>query len=90
MAALLAERARQYPAITITGPRQAGKTTLARECFARLPYFNLERPDLREAALNDPRGLLERAPDGAIFDEVKARPHYIVEDRINFEREEAE
>jgi uncharacterized protein len=88
MAPLLAERARQYPAITITGPRQAGKTTLARQCFPALPYFNLERPDLREAALNDPRGLLERAPDGAIFDEVQRVPSLLswVQDAVDADR----
>ncbi len=88
MAVLLAERARQYPAITITGPRQAGKTTLARQCFAHLPYFNLERPDLREAALNDPRGLLARAPDGAVFDEVQRVPSLLswVQDAVDADR----
>jgi uncharacterized protein len=88
MAGLLAERARQYPVITITGPRQAGKTTLARECFAQLPYFNLERPDLREAALNDPRGLLARAPDGAVFDEVQRVPSLLswVQDAVDADR----
>jgi predicted AAA+ superfamily ATPase len=63
-----------YPVLTLTGPRQAGKTTLCRSTFPDLPYVNLEAPDVREAALDDPRGLLRRFPDGAILDEVQRAP----------------
>lgn len=63
----------QYPVLTITGPRQSGKTTLARGIF-QLPYANLEAPDLREFALSDPRGFLAQYPEGAILDEIQRAP----------------
>lgn len=47
---LARQRARQYPVVTVTGPRQAGKTTLWRAAFAHLPCVNLERPDHRDFA----------------------------------------
>ncbi len=64
----------QYPIITITGPRQSGKTTLARNIFPDKPYVNLEFPNLRSFAINDPRGFLNNYPDGAILDEVQRVP----------------
>jgi predicted AAA+ superfamily ATPase len=64
----------RYPIVTLTGPRQSGKTTLCRLLFPDLPYFNLERPDLRESVVLDPRGFLERIPGGAILDEVQRVP----------------
>lgn len=63
-----------YPIVTVTGPRQSGKTTLCRLLFPDLAYFNLERPDLRESIARDPRGFLERVPAGAIIDEVQRVP----------------
>ena len=48
----------KYPVVTITGPRQSGKTTLAREVFKDKVYINLEAMDNREYALSDPRGFL--------------------------------
>ena len=59
--------------VTVTGPRQSGKTTLCRLLFPDLPYFNLERPDLRDSATRDPRGFLQRNPV-AILDEVQRVP----------------
>jgi len=63
-----------YPIVAITGPRQSGKTTLARHAFPDKPYASLEDPDLREAAESDPRGFLARFPDGAILDEAQRCP----------------
>ena len=77
MAAVLSDRARQYPVVTVTGPRQAGKTTLCRNAFPKRPYFNLERPDHREFARSDPRGLLQSVPDGAVIDEVQRVPELL-------------
>jgi AAA+ ATPase superfamily predicted ATPase len=61
--------ARGFPIIAITGPRQSGKTTLARSAFPDKAYLSLEDPDVRLMAETDPRGLLSRFPDGAVLDE---------------------
>lgn len=65
---------RGFPIIWITGPRQSGKTTLARATQPDRPYVNLERPDDRTFALEDPRGFLAAYPDGAVIDEVQNVP----------------
>jgi predicted AAA+ superfamily ATPase len=72
--ALAIQRARQYPVVTVTGPRQSGKTTLCRAAFPDKPYVSLETPDVREEALRDPRGFLARYPAGAVLDEVQRAP----------------
>jgi predicted AAA+ superfamily ATPase len=64
----------QYPVVTITGPRQSGKTTLCRNAFPDKPYINLESPDLRQFAVSDPRGFLAAHPEGAILDEIQRTP----------------
>ena len=64
----------KYPFVTVTGPRQSGKTTLCRAAFPHLEYANLEAPDLREFAESDPRGFLARLGDGAILDEIQRVP----------------
>lgn len=63
-----------YPLVTVTGPRQSGKTTLCRATFPDLDYVNLEAPDQRDFAESDPRGFLARFNDGAIMDEVRHVP----------------
>lgn len=70
----LARLSRGFPIIWITGPRQSGKTTLARAAQPGVAYVNLERPDDRTFALEDPRGFLAAYPDGAIIDEVQHAP----------------
>ncbi len=72
--AALLNRAMQYPVVTVTGPRQAGKTTVCKEAFPAKPYVNLEQPDTREFAINDPRGFLHQFPQGAILDEIQRVP----------------
>lgn len=65
---------RGFPVITITGPRQSGKTTLAKNIFVNKPYASLEDPDVRLSAQDDPRAFLERFPNGAVLDEVQRCP----------------
>ena len=72
-AELLAAAA-EYPVVTLLGPRQAGKTTLARAARPALPYASLEDPDVRAEALADPRGFLGRYRNGAILDEIQRAP----------------
>lgn len=66
--------AQKFQVITLTGPRQSGKTTLVRAAFPALPYVSLEEPDIRQIALTDPRGFLANYPAGAILDEVQNTP----------------
>ncbi len=70
----LHKMAEQYPVVTITGPRQSGKTTLVRYAFPQKPYCSLESIDIREFAKTDPRGFLSQYPEGAIFDEIQNVP----------------
>ena len=70
----LSELARYYPVVSVTGPRQSGKTTLCRTTFPALSYVSLEPLDVREFARSDPRGFLASLPDGAIIDEVQRVP----------------
>jgi hypothetical protein len=70
----LARLAKGYPVVAMTGPRQSGKTTLARSAFASKPYVSLEDPDQREFATSDPRGFLGNYPEGAVLDEVQRCP----------------
>ena len=67
----------QYPFVTVTGPRQSGKTTLCRTAFPGLKYVNLEAPDQREFAETDPRGFLSQLGEGAIIDEIQHVPELL-------------
>ena len=66
-----------FPIVTFTGPRQSGKTTLAKSVFSNRAYVSLEDPDQRLAALDDPRSFLERFPDGGVLDEVQRCPELL-------------
>lgn len=67
----------QYPFVTVTGPRQSGKTTLCRAAFPDLKYANLEAPDQRTFAESDPRGFLSQLDEGAIIDEIQHVPELL-------------
>lgn len=64
----------RLPALAVLGPRQSGKTTLARRVFAHLPYSNLEDPVVRDQASEDPVGYLDQFPEGAVLDEIQNVP----------------
>jgi uncharacterized protein len=74
---LLESMARQFKAVVITGPRQSGKTTLAKMVFADKKYVSLEAPDERERAVRDPRLFLSRFPDGGVLDEIQRAPELL-------------
>jgi len=71
----LVQLSRQYPVVTITGPRQSGKTTLCRTTFEDKPYVNFEALDTRTFAQEDPRGFLATVPEGAVLDEIQRVPN---------------
>ena len=64
----------EYPIVTISGPRQSGKTTLAKKCLSDYGYVNLEDPDSAEFARFDPKGFLRQYPAPLIIDEVQRVP----------------
>lgn len=72
--AVIIQSARQYPVVTLVGPRQSGKTTLCRSLFPDKPYANLEDPDVLVFAVEDPRGFLDQFKQGAILDEIQNAP----------------
>ena len=60
----------KMPVISITGPRQSGKTTLTKLCFPKYDYINLENPSARERAENDPEKFLRSYKKGIIIDSI--------------------
>jgi len=70
----LLQLATYYPVVAVTGPRQAGKTTLCRAIFPDKPYVSLESLDYREFAQSDPRGFLMEYRQGAVLDEIQQAP----------------
>ncbi len=72
--AYLLQDAAWYPVVTLTGPRQSGKTTLARACFPDYEYVSLEETEVRHFAREDPRGFLNRYGENVILDEVQRVP----------------
>lgn len=70
----LLKLAAQYPVISVSGPRQSGKTTLVRQIFPQLEYINFEDIELRTLAEQDPKQFLNRYPSGLILDEAQYVP----------------
>lgn len=74
LAGLIQSRLRAYPIVVISGPRQSGKTTLARLSAPSAAYLSLEDPDTRAFATDDPRGFLRQLGSETILDEVQRCP----------------
>ena len=74
LAEYLNKVADKYPVVTITGPRQSGKSTLCRAFFSDHQYVSLEETDIREFALNDPRGFFKKYQGNIILDEIQRCP----------------
>jgi predicted AAA+ superfamily ATPase len=69
--------AKKYPVVSVTGPRQSGKTTLVRSLFPNHKYLSLENPETRLRALNDPKGIFERKDQLLILDEIQHVPELL-------------
>jgi uncharacterized protein len=73
----LHELADKFPVVTVTGPRQSGKTTLCRTAFPDRAYASLEAPDVQDYARDDPRGFLSDFSEGAVLDEIQRVPELL-------------
>ncbi len=69
--------AKEYPAVTLLGPRQSGKTTLSKMAFPQHSYCSLEEPNVRRQAQTDPKGLLASFSGGVILDEIQRVPELL-------------
>ena len=74
MAHKLRDMSEWFPVVSLTGPRQSGKSTLIKAVFPEYEYLNLENPEVRRAALDDPVGFISRRPDHLIIDEAQYAP----------------
>ena len=77
MSEAIKEASQYFPVVTLTGPRQSGKSTLLRHLFPSLPYVLMENPDIRFEAKLDPKGFLTTFTDGVIIDEVQRAPELL-------------
>src|ERR1700678_3606789 len=77
LASVLEKAARHYPALVVTGPRRAGKTTLFRRTFPNAKYILLEDPDIQGRVRSDPRAFLEELRPPVIFDEIQNAPELL-------------
>lgn len=73
----LEEMCKAFPVVTITGPRQSGKTTLLKHIYPGKKYVTLEDPDIRQMAISDPRSFLNQSESGMIIDEIQRVPDLV-------------
>ncbi len=87
---VLKKAVKEFPAVVLTGPRQAGKTTLLKHLFSdSYRYLSLEAPDIRAAAVADPRGFIELYSPPVIFDEIQYAPDllFYIKEKIDSNRD---
>jgi predicted AAA+ superfamily ATPase len=77
LAKTLLDAGRHFPAVVLTGPRRAGKTTLLRHAFPEAGYVLLEDPDIQARVRSDPRAFLEEQKPPVIFDEIQRTPELL-------------
>lgn len=89
IAVSLKKYAEFFPVVAILGPRQSGKTTLVQHLFGEYHYVNLENLDIKQAALLDPRGFLEKLLEtpGVIIDEFQHAPELLSYLQVIVDRE---
>jgi len=82
---------REFPVVVVVGPRQSGKTTLLKHLFGRqFPVISLEPPDVRAAAVGDPRGFMDLYPPPTVFDEIQYAPGLLpyIKERVDAHRQQ--
>jgi hypothetical protein len=77
LAPVLLAASRHFPAVVVTGPRRAGKTTLLRKLFPKAGYVLLEDPDIQARVRSDPRAFLEELQPPVVFDEIQNAPELL-------------
>ncbi len=77
LASVLLAASRHFPAVVVTGPRRAGKTTLLRKLFPKARYILLEDPDMQARVQSDPRAFLEELQPPVVFDEIQNAPELL-------------
>ena len=87
---LVQKRALEFPVLTLTGPRQSGKTTLVKECFPDYEYVNLEDPETREMAETDYHRFFAVHPAPVIVDEIQRVPKLasVIQTLVDAQRQE--
>jgi len=77
LAPVLLAASRHFPAVVVTGPRRAGKTTLLRKLFPKARYVLLEDPDIQARVRSDPHTFLEELQPPVVFDEIQNAPELL-------------
>jgi len=90
LASILRQSAEEYPAVTLFGPRQSGKTTLVKACFPGYGYANLEHQGTRELAATDPDGFFQRFPPPVILDEIQRVPSIVSQVQVLIDEHRSE